>query len=75
MATSLRACAFCLFPYNKNSVQSSSKIAKMHIDKKYLNLTLFPGVQILLKGGVSGESLKTMRKLCFSTKFPHQEIV
>ena len=37
----------------------------------------FPGVEILWKGTVStvsGESPETMRKLCLSTKFAHQEI-
>ena len=35
---------------------------------KYRNFTQFPGVEILWN------SPETMRKLCLSTKFPHQEI-
>ena len=37
---------------------------------KYHNFTQFPGVEILWKG----ELPETIRKLCLSTKFPHQEI-
>ena len=37
---------------------------------KCCSFTLFPGVEII----VSGKSLETIRKLCLSTKFPHQEI-
>ena len=35
---------------------------------------LIPGVEILRKGTVKGNSPETMRKLCLSTKFSHQEI-
>ena len=31
-------------------------------------------MEVLQKGTVSGESPKTMKKLCHSAKFPHQEI-
>ena len=45
-----------------------------HYCKKYHNLTLFPGVEILWKGTVFRDSPETMRKLWLSTKFPHREI-
>ena len=38
--------------------------------EKYRHFTWFPGVEVLRKGTVS----ETMRKLCLSAKFPHQEI-
>ena len=55
---------------------------------KYRNFPQFPGVEILRKGTVSaqfrairysfhivsGDSSETMRKLCLSSKFPHQEV-
>ena len=40
----------------------------------FRNFTLFPGVEILWKGTISGDLPKTMQKLCLSTKFPLQEI-
>ena len=45
-----------------------------HYCKKYHNLTLFPGVEILWKGTVFRDSPETMRKLWLSTKFAHREI-
>ena len=38
--------------------------------EKYCNFTWFSGVEILW----NGKSPETMRKLCLSPKFPHQEI-
>ena len=42
---------------------------------KYPNFSLFPAAKILWKGTVPVEfRAETLRKLCLSTKFPHQEI-
>ena len=45
---------------------------------KYCDFTCFSGVEIFVEThiffGVSGESPETLRKLCVSAKFSHQEI-